>query len=919
MDKDRNIRICILAALVVLVFAGLLYRLWMLQIVNGKMYAQQSQEKMVKVIREPGFRGNIYDRKGRPLAYNRLVDTVIMTDSGDYENERERQLALNSTIYRLLQVFARNGEQVNTDLEIVTEEGGGYAYSVSGTALERFKADIFGMADPKDMTEEQKNMTAEGMVQFLSGNSRYGLYGSGTDAYTGEELRAYGLPEHYTQEETLQILGIRRMLAEHAYRKYVPVVLAKDVSEETKAHILENADILPGVSVSQDWERVYSGGEALSHILGYVGGISEEELEEYRGSDKDYTSSSVVGKAGMEQYLEERLQGTDGEKEIYVNNMGEILEEGAVVREAVNGEDVYLTIDMELQKTVYEILEQRVAQILADHLMDGKIFDKGQIADTTDIRIPVYDVYIALFENGVIRTDHLYDSDATELERQTARIWEEEQQIVLGKLEKELLEGNTPYQELSEELQEVFSHIVNQYGYLDLDAMEEAGEKQWEDAGELSLREYLMYAAEQGWLKPGETKTGQVYYTVEEIYGAAAEQILERAQTDGTLHSLLFRYLILEDRIMGRDVCRLLYDQGLLDRGDEDYENLAAGKIHPFAFVKKKILSGEISPAWLALDPCSASAVVVEQETNQVLACVSYPGYDNSRLANQLDGDYYNRLLNDQSLPLYNRATQQLTAPGSTLKPLTVIAGLQEGVITADSAVFCDGVFDKVTPSLKCWNHSGHGNVVDAPTALQFSCNDYLCEISYRLGTASQEAYDDQAALDCLRTYAELFRLNEKSGIEIHESEPHVTDAYGIPSAIGQGTHNFTTVQLARYVNAIASRGNIASLTLLKEGDKGEARERIDLPDAVWDTVQAGMRQFAGANAVLKDMEPKAAGKTGTAQESRYRPDHALFAGYAPAVNPQITAVVRIANGYSSSNATMAAKGIFDYYFGMEE
>ena len=233
--------------------------------------------------------------------------------------------------------------------------------------------------------------------------------------------------------------------------------------------------------------------------------------------------------------------------------------------------------------------------------------------------------------------------------------------------------------------------------------------------------------------------------------------------------------------------------------------------------------------------------------------------------------------------------------------------------------MFCDGVFDKVTPSLKCWNHSGHGNVADAPTALQFSCNDYLCEISYRLGTASQEAYDDQAALDCLRTYAELFRLNEKSGIEIHESEPHVTDAYGIPSAIGQGTHNFTTVQLARYVNAIASRGNIAPLTLLKEGDEGEARERIDLPDAVWDTVQAGMRQFAGANAVLKDMEPKAAGKTGTAQESRYRPDHALFAGYAPAVNPQITVVVRIANGYSSSNATMAAKGIFDYYFGMEE
>ena len=79
-----------------------------------------------------------------------------------------------------------------------------------------------------------------------------------------------------------------------------------------------------------------------------------------------------------------------------------------------------------------------------------------------------------------------------------------------------------------------------------------------------------------------------------------------------------------------------------------------------------------------------------------------------------------------------------------------------------------------------------------APDALQFSCNDYMCEIAYRMGAKDGEEYTDSASLKCLREYTKLFGLDKKSGIEIAESKPHITDAYGIPSAIGQGTHNYT-------------------------------------------------------------------------------------------------------------------------------
>lgn len=185
----------------------------------------------------------------------------------------------------------------------------------------------------------------------------------------------------------------------------------------------------------------------------------------------------------------------------------------------------------------------------------------------------------------------------------------------------------------------------------------------------------------------------------------------------------------------------LLYKQDILSLKDNDYKKLINGDLSPYSFIKKKIAQLEITPAQLALDPCSASAVVVEPSSGKLLACVTYPGYDNNRLANKMDSEYYFKLYNDLSLPFYNRATQQLTAPGSALKPVTIAAGLNEGVIQAGTSVFCDGVFDKVTPQLKCWNHSGHGKLPNASAGLAASCNDYLCEISYRLGLGGNNTF----------------------------------------------------------------------------------------------------------------------------------------------------------------------------------
>lgn len=927
--KEQNIRCFILLIIFIILFAILLHRLFELQIVNGQKYADDFQLQITRTVRDHNTRGIIYDCNGEILAYNELVYTVTMVDDGTYSSERERQLAINSVIYSVIRKLNENNEQINNELKIEVGADGDYVYTVTGRALARFKADIFGKADSNDMTPEEMAISADDMIRFLSGNSKYALYGEGNSPYSEKELQEHGLPEKYTREEVLTIIGIRYMLSVNAYKKYIPITLARNVSDKTVAYILENNQALTGIDIGEDWDRVYTGGEAFSHILGHTGKISSEEMERYADSDKSYTSDSIVGKSGIEQYMENELQGIDGEREILVNNVGKIVGEEKIIKETVSGKDVYLSIDKNLQITVYRILEQNLAGIIASNLINAKKFDKTYISDTTDIRIPIYDVYMALIDNSVIQLSDLYRADATELERHIAALLEEKNEEVLKDLKVELLDGNTDYNHLSEEMQEYVTYITSKLEILNESSIDREDDiyKKWKDKSGISVKEFLTYAVCNRWISAGCIDSEHGYFTTDEMYALLIESIEKKIAYDSEFEKILFKWLLFEDRIMGNDICRLLYDRQILSVADDDYEKLVSGAIDAFSFMKKKIEQLEITPAQLALDPCSASAVVVQQETGKVLALVSYPGYDNNRLANQMDSVYYNGLLNDKSLPLYNRATQQLTAPGSAFKPITVIAGLQEGVISLDSSVFCDGVFDKVFPNLKCWKHSGHGNVANAPTALQYSCNDYLCEIAYRLGTVNGMEYADNVALGSLQEYSKLFCLDKKSGIEIAESKPHITDAYGIPSAIGQGTHNYATVQLARYVNTIASKGDVFQLSLVKgiEETNGSFVEnhavlenKVELPDSIWDTVSAGMVQFAQNNSVLRDMEISIAGKTGTAQESKSRPDHALFVGYAPAETPEITIAVRIANGYGSSNATAVGRSIFNYYFGLE-
>lgn len=257
-------------------------------------------------------------------------------------------------------------------------------------------------------------------------------------------------------------------------------------------------------------------------------------------------------------------------------------------------------------------------------------------------------------------------------------------------------------------------------------------------------------------------------------------------------------------------------------------------------------------------------------------------------------------------------------------------AGLEEGVIDANSQIYCNGEFTTVTPSPKCWIYPGGHGSLDVVGAIENSCNVFYYNVGYDLSIDADGNYDSTLGTDRLAKYAEMFGLGEKSGLEIDEASPEISDEYSIQSAIGQGTNNYTVSQLNRYVTAIANRGTVYDLTLidkttdssgnlLRDNEAEVVRTIDELDTSTWDLLQEGMERMITSNySVFAGLEFSMAGKTGTAQHNELHAEHVLFVGYAPADSPEVSIAARIPYGYNSGYASQVARDVLRIYFDPE-
>lgn len=323
-------RLVIMLAGTFVLFFILLCRLYVLQILSGDYYNTQIQGTTIKEISVSAPRGNIYDRLGRPLAVNFSSWTVNLDASVTVEN-------LNEVIYKLINILEANGEEIEDDFPISKEKPYTFLFDGSETREKRWK---------KDMS------LSEGL------NASECFYTLRSD---------FDIDPSLSDEEARKILSLRSTMYRQRYSKYVPVVVSKDVSQKTIAYLKENSSSFPGVYIDVEYMRRYPAGESFSHILGYIRTISDENLQEY--GKYGYTMSDIIGQDGIEKAFELELKGTDGTELVEVDSVGRRISTYSEESSApVPGNNVFLTIDSELQNGAYEDLKEVLKNTLVSHL-----------------------------------------------------------------------------------------------------------------------------------------------------------------------------------------------------------------------------------------------------------------------------------------------------------------------------------------------------------------------------------------------------------------------------------------------------------------------------------------------------------------------------------------------------------------------
>ncbi len=914
-------RIRVVSVVMGIFSAILIARLFYLQIINGSTYQDNYNLKLEKTTTIEANRGNIYDRNGNLLAYNELTYAVTIEDTGTYSNNRVRSQSLNSEIAEIITNLEKNGDSIDNNFSIYIDSAGQFQFSVSGSSLQRFRADIFGYTSIDDLAYNEKlgfdeaAATADQIIDYLQGSN------------------VYNISTEYDKKLRYEIMIVRYNMGQNSYQKYISTVIASDVSDESVAYIQENINSLTGVAVEEKSLRRYVDSEYYAHIVGYTGQISTSEYQELSANDDTVESTDIIGKSGIEKYMNDYLAGTKGYETLYVDSVGNTIAQGEHVN-AVSGNDVYLSIDKDLQKAAYILLEKEIAGILYSKLANIKTVGT---TSSSDVAVPIYDVYNSLIENGLIDTRAFEDSEATATEKTVLAAYENKKTAVLSSLRSQLAEGNTViYSDLPDEYQAYSTYIVTSLkskGIFDADAIDSNSEVQTQWTSEqMAVNQYLIYAIEQNWIDITSYEKESKYADTSELYRDLIDYVIDYLDSDSSFQKLIYKYMILNDEISGQQLCLILYDQGVLDKEKDadSYSRLSSGSISAYEFMRDKIKNLEITPGQLALDPCSGSTVILDTKTGEVLACVTYPGYDNNKLANSVDSEYYSYLINSQANPLYNYATQQRTAPGSTFKIVSSTAGMAEGDITTTSTITDLGIYEKVSNKPRCWiytsTHGTHG-AINVSEAIRDSCNYFFYEVGWRL-SGGDNNYNDVTGINKINEYASLYGLGDLTGVEIEENTPHIATEYPVMAAIGQSDNNFTTIGLARYAAAIANSGTVYNLTLLDsvrdaqgnilESYSPSVKNTVDvLNSSQWDAIHTGMRMVVESLSSFDDFSVEVAGKTGTAQQVANRPNHALFIGYAPYNNPEIAIATRIAYGYTSHNAADVSKDILAYYFGV--
>ena len=392
--------------------------------------------------------------------------------------------------------------------------------------------------------------------------------------------------------------------------------------------------------------------------------------------------------------------------------------------------------------------------------------------------------------------------------------------------------------------------------------------------------------------------------------------------------------------------------------GERQIERNVAGRVVDSTIIKPSIPGEDIylnvdidlqMTAESLLGDNRGAIVLINVKDGSILTLVSTPTFNPNWFVNGISFDQYNELYNDENLPLFDRSIKGLYPPGSTIKPMVALAGLELGNITIKDQIFCPGFYKLANWSRKFndWKRYGHGHV-DVIEGIAQSCDVFFYDLAYKLG------------IDKIHDSLDLFQFGKNTNIDlpgelggvlpsrewkkINKDEPW----YGgetLITGIGQGFMTASPLQLALATAAIANKGQLLTPQVMmhsqtKNGDVSQdqkkASRQIPIKDINnWETIIEGMKQviygkLGTARRLNNKLKYTLAGKTGTAQVFGLDPeeeyiaenideklrDHALFTGFAPIEDPQVAIAIIVENaGSGSSKAAPLARTLLDEYF----
>lgn len=911
-EKSSSPRILFITICISILFSILIMKLFYIQIIMGDEYLNDHKKRLEKSIVVSSKRGNIYDRNGKILAYNKITKSLTFDSSliTGYKTGSELNNKINDIVTNLINIIHNNGEEVEKIVPIEIKDDK-FQYSVydQGTIM-NFLKEIFSRANINELTNKERNISAEDLINLIA-------YGENIDEEYLERFSSYKVNKFDDKTKLLDFVNIRISNFLNRYQKYKKNIIVNNIKEQTVIDINENKDILQGIQVEDQIKREYNDSIYVSNIVGYTG---------YSDSNNESDESAIVGKMGVEKSLDDILKSKDGINTLYIDSTGKVIEEYKT-KEAESGDDVYLSIDIDLQKYIYNTIENHLTKYYLDNISNSMFFVKDVRELEGKYVLTSGDIYNSLLTNGLINLRHIKSQDASLAEKNIYASIKTKISEVSNEI-KDIFSNDMKIKDLSDDYfnySKYFFKFLQDKGIIVESKIDTENEtvKKWENY-DISPKEYLNYLLKNGIINTELLQKETKYLSSDEIFNSVIKYFNDNIYDQTDIIPLISKSLLSKNLIDPRDIISILYDQNILKK-DDNYNNFINNGVDTYTFLVELIKNKKLTPGMIALDPFSASVVVNDPNTGKVLAMVSYPGYDNNRMN---DNNYISYLFNNKASQLINRPTQLLKAPGSTFKPITAFTSLNEHVTTPTEGILCTGSFDTVKPSVHCWIYPGQHGVMNTVSALANSCNVYFNEMGYRLGLQSTGYYNSTEGINKLKKYASMFGLDRKTGLELDEAQPHISDENAILSAIGQGSHLYNMSNLTRYMSAIATDGKLVNLSIVdkienkKNGEQiiePKIIDNINLPQNEFDTIKNGLINVVNMSYNInsfKNVGYSVAGKTGTAEEDLSRYNHSSFIGFSPVEKPKIVTGVLIPNiGTINTEHTDIAGEIMKYYF----